>query len=407
MRKETDHLSLRWLYLVLCTVALSFAGVIYAWSILKAPLAEAFGWQDTALALNFTLTMCAFCLGGFLGSRVSRAVGVNVSVMGAGLLAGGGFALASLMNGSIILLYITYAGMAGLGIGIAYNVIISTVSAWFPDKRGFCSGCLLMGFGLTSLAYGSLIDGLMANESIGWRGTFLLFGGVMAALLVITGLLLRKPSSGVVFPATCGKKGKRCESFEGKDLSPAEMLARPSFWLTFIYMTCLIAVGNSVISFARDLAISTGATAALATTLVGVLSACNGVGRILTGALFDAAGRRFTMIAANLLTIVAAALTLVAVMCNSLLLCIVGLCLTGLSYGACPTVASAFTSAFYGQKHFATNYSILNFNLCVASFVATACAGLRASTGSFTAPFGLLLGLASVALILNLCVRRP
>ena len=55
MRKETDHLSLRWLYLVLCTVALSLAGVIYAWSILKAPLAEAFGWQDTALALNFSI----------------------------------------------------------------------------------------------------------------------------------------------------------------------------------------------------------------------------------------------------------------------------------------------------------------------------------------------------------------
>ncbi len=100
-------------------------------------------------------------------------------------------------------------------------------------------------------------------------------------------------------------------------------------------------------------------------------------------------------------------MALVAVMLASLPLCIAGLCLTGLSYGVCPTVASAFASAFYGRRHLATNYSILNFNLCVASFIATACAGLRTATNGFTAPFVLLLGLSSVALVLNLCVKKP
>ena len=107
-----------------------------------------------------------------------------------------------------------------------------------------------------------------------------------------------------------------------------------------------------MISFANDLALSVGADADFATTLVGTLAVCNGLGRIITGALFDAMGRRFTMIAANILTIAAAAGTLLAVSINSLPLCIVGLCLTGLSYGTSPTVSSAFTAAFYGQKYF-------------------------------------------------------
>ena len=64
-------------------------------------------------------------------------------------------------------------GYAGLGIGVTYNVIIASVNAWFPDKRGFCSGCLLMGFGMTSLVFGSILDALFANEAIGWRKTFL------------------------------------------------------------------------------------------------------------------------------------------------------------------------------------------------------------------------------------------
>ncbi|MBR4063626.1 MAG: MFS transporter [Clostridia bacterium] len=407
MKKETSNLSLRWLYIAICTVCLAFAGIIYAWSILKVPLADEFGWSNTELALNFTLTMCTFCIGGFLGSRLTKLLGSNLSLIFSGLLAGGGFVIASFMQGSIAMLYISYAVLAGLGIGIAYNVIISSVNAWFPDKRGFCSGCMLMGFGLTSLVFGSLLDSLFANEAIGWRKTFLLFGIIMAAMICLAGIVIRKPSSDVVFPEGKKKAAKKKEGFEVKDMSPLQMLSRPSFWISFVYMTCLVAVGNSVISFAKDLALSTGASAGLATTLVGVLSACNGLGRILTGAIFDAKGRRFTMIAANLLSIVAAGITLLSVVINSLPICIVGLCLVGLAYGACPTIGSAFASAFYGQKYFATNYSIVNFNLFAASFIATACASLRTSSGGFVAPFVLLLCLACFALVLNICVKKP
>ncbi|MGM9643340.1 MAG: MFS transporter [Eubacteriales bacterium] len=407
METERSSLGARWLYLILGTLCLSFAGVIYAWSILKAPLAAEFGWSNTALALNFTLTMCTFCIGGFLGSRISRAIGSNLTLVFAGFLSGSGLALASLMNGNIALLYVSYAGMCGLGIGVAYNVIISSVGAWFPDRRGLCSGCLLMGFGLTSLVFGSALDALFAAEGFGWRKTFLIFGITLTVCICLCGFLLRKPSDEVVFPEPKKVKVKKAEGFEKLELSPMQMLRRPSFWLCFIYTTCLCAVGNSVISFARDLALSTGAEAALATTLVGVLSTCNGIGRILTGALFDSAGRRFTMIATNILTIAAAALTLSAVLCGSLPLCIVGLCLTGLSYGSCPTVSSAFVSSFYGQRHFATNYSIINFNLFAASFIATACASLRTASGGFTAPFVLLLSLSCIALALNVCVKKP
>ena len=92
---------------------------------------------------------------------------------------------------------------------------------------------------------------------------------------------------------------------------------------------------------------------------------------------------------------------------QSLPLCITGLCLTGLSYGSCPTLCSAFAAAFYGTKHFPTNFSIVNFNLIFASFIATASSNLYASTGSYTAPFVMLLILASGALVLNFSIRKP
>ena len=141
--------SVRWAYLVLGVLALLFAGVIYAWSILKAPLSDAFGWTASQLALNFTLTMCFFCLGGFVGGLLSKKLGSRWCLIIAAVLSGLGFVLASRLSGAIFSLYLCYGVLAGLGIGIAYNVIISTVNAWFPDKKGLCSGALMTGFGMT------------------------------------------------------------------------------------------------------------------------------------------------------------------------------------------------------------------------------------------------------------------
>lgn len=404
---SNQSLSRRWGVLASGVVAMLFAGIIYAWSILKVPFASELAYDSKALALNFTLTMSFFCVGGLLSTLLVKWLGVRLTLMLSGTLAGGGFVLSSLLQaGQIGVLYLTYAFMAGLGIGIAYIVIISTVNAWFPDKRGTSTGVLMMGFGASSLVLGNLANSLF-ESTLGWRNTYIVVGIAIALTLILTSLAIRRPDDTVTLPSPRPKTHMRAESFEARDYAPTEMIRRFSFWRAFVAFTCITAVGSSVISFARDLALSVGAEAALATTLVGVLSVCNGLGRIITGATFDAMGRRFTMIASNVLAIAAASITLLAVGIGSLPLCIAGLCLTGMSYGTVPTNCSAFMAAFYGTKHFGTNLSLGNFNLMLASFMATACSALQVSTGSYTLPFTVLLAMASVALVLNISIRRP
>ena len=388
-------------------VTMLFAGIIYAWSILKVPFASELGFAPDALALNFTLTMSFFCLGGLGSSWLVKKIGTKIAILLSGILAGVGFVLTSFVSaGQVLLLYLTYALMAGLGIGMAYILIISTVNSWFPDRKGFSSGALMMGFGASSLILGNLADALFKTE-MGWRSTYIILGIALGAVIALSSLFIKRPDESVVFPEAKKRAGAASESFEVKDYKPTEMIKRFTFWRAFVCLICITAVGSSVISFARDLVLSVGAQAALATTMVGVLAVCNGLGRIITGAVFDSMGRRFTMIAANILTIVAAGVTLLAVNIGSLPLCIVGLCLTGMSYGTSPTVASAFTSAFYGTKHFAANLGVMNFNLMCASFVATACSSLLTISGGYTVPFVLLLSLSVVALGLNLSIKKP
>lgn len=394
-------------FLIAGLIAMLFAGVIYAWSILKVPFKAELGFSDSSLSLCFTFTMCTFCLGAFFGSKLYRKIGVTPTCVISGILSGMGFFLTGCVTLSTLLLYIFYALFAGFGIGIAYNVIISVVNSWFPDKKGFSSGVLLMGFGASTLILGNVIDLMFKSSNIGYKATYMILGGAVAVAIIGAGLIIKSPDSSVQFPENKSIKKAWKEDFEESDFTTAQMVKRFTFWRAFILLVFLTAVGNSVISFARDLVISVGATEIWAATLVGILAVCNGLGRIVTGVLFDKMGRRFTMLFSNLLTIFAALVTLASILLNSLPVCVIGLCLTGLSYGSCPTVCSAFVSSFYGLKHFPTNFSVINFNLIAASFIATLNSNLISISGGYTVSFIVLLGISLVALLLNFTIKKP
>lgn len=397
----------RWKYMVSGTIGMLFAGIIYAWSILKAPLAESFGWTPSNLGFNFTLIMCFFCIGGVVAGFLTKKTSPKTSTIIGAVLVSTGFIITSRMSGdNIATLYFAYGGMGGLGIGMAYNAVISTTNAWFPDKRGICSGSLMMGFGLSTLLLGNLSSKMISADSVGWRSTYLILGVVIGVVLLLVGLIIRFPPAEMQFPKQKAKQ-KEKENFELRDYTTAEMIRRFTFWRFFLFSVMTSAVGNTVISFAKDLAMSVGAAAALATTLVGVLSVCNGLGRIFAGFLFDALGRSRTMLIASSITILAAAVLLISVLTGSLALGITGLCITGISYGCSPTISPAFIGAFYGMGHFAVNFSVANLMLIPSSFTATLAGSLVTFTGAYVMPCVILLAFSIIALFLCLSIKRP
>ena len=46
MEKNNQKSSARWLYMAVGVIAMLFAGVLYAWSILKSPFASELGWSQ-------------------------------------------------------------------------------------------------------------------------------------------------------------------------------------------------------------------------------------------------------------------------------------------------------------------------------------------------------------------------
>lgn len=376
----------RWGYLALGVFALLFSGIIYAWSILKAPLAESFGWSEAQLSVNYTLTMSFFCLGGIAGSVIGRRTGPRwVLVLGAVLACGGLTAASRITGTSIAALYAAYGVCCSLGIGMAYNTILSTVCAWFPDRVGLSSGCLMMGFGASTLVVGSAADAMISAQGWGWRTAL---GGV----LLLAALFLRRP------PEPAAGAARRAETGS----TPGQMLRTPSFWLCFFYVMLLAAAGSTVIAFARDIFLAVGAGAGAAAALVGALSVCNGLGRILSGAAIDAFGGKRVMLSANLAALAALALLLAALAKGSAGLCVAGLCLTGLAYGANPSLSSTLIAAFFGPGYYSANLSLMGLNLLGTAGIASAAGALLAASGGYVVPLLLLVGLALAGLVLNL-----
>ena len=399
--KNAEMKITRWPYLVAGVVMMFLAGIIYAWSILKVPLATEFGWNDMQLGLNFTLTMCGFCIGGIFGGIILKRLSPQITVILSGVLTFCGFFGSSQLSGVVVFLYIFYGMSAGIGIGIMYNVVVTSITKWFPDKHATASGALMMGFGASPLILGPVINELI-NTS-GWRNAYFLFGLAVAVVLIIGSFFLKPPDARVNSLVATGSKSV---NEEGTDLTTKEMVKKSSFWKYYCLLLLLSAIGTVIISLLRDVSISVGTTESLAVLLVGVLSVCNGIGRIIAGFLFDNIGRRNAMLLANGFYIIACMIMLVAVLTSSTPFLVVGLILTGLTYGTLPPTASGVIKSFYGSKNFALNFSMINTMLIPASFGATIAGAIIGATASFTPVFIMLLCFSIVAFCINITLKK-
>lgn len=405
------HLKTRWFRLALGVVTLFFAGIIYAWSIINFPFTEhnrlgegvcdlcsAIHFTPSQLSLNFTITMCFFCISGFVSGILDKKISPRIRLIISAILLIAGFAITSSIqydsDWSLPLLYLGYGVMAGTGIGIVYNVIISKTNAWFPDKSGISSGALMMGFGFSALVLGNLMSKLFHVESIGWRKTYLGFGIIIGAVIIIASFFVKAPSADLEFP-----KAKKSADSSLKNYTTSEMTKTFNFWKLFVFFILLAAVGNTAIAGAKGQFETLGlvSSAALWASLVTI---CNGVGRIASGAFFDAFGLRKTQYLTSAVVILATSLTCAGYAFESSIAGTIGLLLCGFSYGFCPTASSAFVGAIFGKKHFGLNFSTLNLILIPASFVPTLFSGLDS-----TIKFGALTAFSVLGLIINLSIK--
>ncbi len=391
------------LYLFAGTLALLFLGVVYAWSIFKAPIKELLpSISDQELSYTFTISIIAFCIGGLTSGFLASKIKTRFRIIIASALVFTGLLLMTTLNAEssspALKMYLYYGVISGLGVGFAYNSIISGVIEHFQDAVGMASGILMLGFGFGGIILGSIASAL--EKAYGISSTFLILGIMFLPPLAFCAYILGKERSAEDLKAAQDKADQSIE----RNYTSKEMLKTP-FFLWFVVWNILIcSCGLMIIGSASQIAQSFGAPA-----IIGLfVSVANGGGRILSGKIFDWKGERAAILTPNIFLLLSGISLLIGFMTGSMILGIIGLLCCGISYGCSPALASALIKSTYGSKYYPSNFSIINFQLVIAATLGpTLSQYLKSqSGGSFKLSFISIIIFAALAFIVTFLMAK-
>ena len=380
------------MYLACSTLSLLFLGLIYAFSMFAAPMCQTFGLEKNAVALTFNIMMISFCCGCVAGSQIEKAIGTKGSIMLSAALFFAGFAGTGLFAmGNIAIVYVLYGVLGGAGVGIGYNSVIATTNVWFPDKVGFSSGVLMMGFGLGSLILGTLSVNLVPVFGLGT--VFECIGGATFIVSVLCAITLKRPPSNIAAIMAPGRTTvSASEAGESESI-----LTSPLFYVYCIWAVIVIAIGLATIGNCASDAQLVGIDAEFATLLVGLVSTFNGLARVVMGVLYDKTNIKITMLVDGIVAVCATGFIVLAFSLSIPVLYICGALCCGFCYGSVPVVASAFTRQRFGQKRYAFNFSVANFAIVFGSLLNIAAQAAVGGADNRMAMFALMGVLSLVA----------
>jgi OFA family oxalate/formate antiporter-like MFS transporter len=266
----------KWLNCAIPGVALTTCiGSVYCWSQFAANLMEAFGLSRFQTDIGFMLIifflgMCAAIFGSTIEKNPRLGAWLSTIIFISGFMMLG----TAVAVGSVPAFYISTA-IIGAGTGIGYVTPVKTLMAFFAGHKGLASGLAITGFGLAKFIASPVIEWLLATVSL--SSMFFIMGGIYAAVMVTSSLLLRK------YPYMQQEYGS-------SDFRYSLVFQRKEWWaIWFMFMTN-ISCGLAIISQEKGLLTALGISA-IAMILSGT-ALSNAAGRLGFSSISDKIGRK-------------------------------------------------------------------------------------------------------------------
>ncbi len=394
----------RWLIAaagVLMQVAL---GAVYAWSVFRKPLSDAYGTGVSEVNTTFSIAILSLGFAAFFGGLWMNRSGPRIVALTAGVLYGAGIFLASFAEPSLWILYLTYGLMAGAGIGLGYIVPVATLIKWFPDKRGFITGIAVAGFGAGALVTAPIAKQLVSG--VGLFPTFAILGVIYLVMVVGASFLMKNPPEGWQ-PEGWEPEEEDTSERSGVDYELGGALKTWQWYALWALLFLNVTAGIAIISEADPIAQElSGAAPWLAAWLVSIISIANGAGRFLWAWLSDAIGRKWVFLTMYLLQ--AALFFLMPVVGSSFFLLAVLAFVIVSCYGGGFGTMPAFNADYFGSKNVGTIYGLMitawGFGGVLGPLLISYMYDL---TGAYSRAFYIIAGIMLLSSIVPFIVRPP
>jgi OFA family oxalate/formate antiporter-like MFS transporter len=379
-------------------------GLIYAYSVVLAPLKAEFEWSVSQMTVIFATSIIFYIVGSLASAWLLEKAGLAKTVLAGAALLVAGFVVCAVVSGAHAygLVVTAYGVVASTGIGAVYNVLLPVVSKWYPDRPGTSQGTCLMGFGLGGFVLGPLVTYLYGIFP--WRGVLLGTGAVLGIVVVLAALLIRNPTPEQAAKLPAANAG---EVVSTRECPLSQVLRDPVYYLMVAWLFLIGSTGLAVTGIGRELPLSLGADAMTAAFVIGFVNIGSGCGRFFGGMLADKIGRRRTMYLASTVCIVAIATVCASLAAGSLFLQTVGFLLLGVGWGTDVMMMVYVTRTVWGQRYMAANLAAMNANSVAAALVGSIGSGvLMEATGNLETPLFVLLGFTVASLFVAHLVNR-
>ncbi|ERL84402.1 monocarboxylate transporter 14 [Dendroctonus ponderosae] len=192
---DGNHLALPdggWGWLVVMSsffINLVSDGITCCFGLLYIEFLEEFGASKSATSWIGSLYVAVPLVGGPIGSALVDKYGCKKMTIVGALISTVGFILSTFAK-NIVVMYITFGFLGGIGLALCYVTAVVAIAFWFDKYRTLALGLAAAGCGFGTVIYSPLIT--MLSMEYGWRGTVLILAGLFANM-VVCGLLQRDP----------------------------------------------------------------------------------------------------------------------------------------------------------------------------------------------------------------------
>ena len=286
-------------------------GQAYAFSVFNGPLTKVIGiaesapddWSLTTLGWIFSLSIFFLGLSAAFAGKWLERVGPRRTMFTAACCFGGGFLISALgvKLHQIMLLYIGYGVVGGIGLGLGYVSPVSTLIRWFPDRRGMATGMAIMGFGGGAMIAAPLSVALMNHfksaSSVGVAETFVVLGIAYFISMSIGALAIRVPPAGWKPAGWTPPAVTKHKMITSNHVHIDQALKTPQFYLIWLVLFLNVTAGIGIIGQASVMiqeSFKGAVSAAAAAGFVGLLSLFNMGGRFVWASASDWVGRKNT-----------------------------------------------------------------------------------------------------------------
>ena len=395
----------RWL-IALSAIAIHLSiGGAYAYSVYKNPITTELGWQESNVTIAFTIMMGLAGFSAAMFGKLVENLGPRKSAMVAAVLFGlgqGGAGIAIAMD-SVVLYWLTYGLLSGLGMGIGYIAPVSTLVKWFPDRRGLATGMAVLGFGSGALLTAPIAASLM--ESVGISNTYFILGVSYFILMILGASYIAPPKSGEVAGSENVSKYGSSSTREFAQMSAKQAVKTKQFWMLWSMHLINVSAGLMMISVASPMSQEiVGLSVAGAATMVGLMGLFNGGGRLLWAAVSDYIGRSTVFViffTIQLIAFLTLPFTTNAILFQLFIFLVVS------CYGGGFSNLPAFASDLFGTKQLGVihGYLLTTWSLggIFGPMIVTA---IREATNSYTPVFYVFSILIAFSFVISLFLKR-